>query len=342
MQYMNDIKCPYKILIADGGEDKSIEAHLLDSSNYPNLNYEYIRYSHDVTLKDYLLKLEDVLTRVRTKYVLNADNDDFYLFDRIQTILSFLDKNEDYVACRGLLVNLSVMKRSGEARMAQGDHYLAFSTHANSIEDDDAFDRVDVLCRDMSKYDYYGNWYSVLRTSAMLEVWKSIVKLEISEMIVNEMLTHILINMRGKTKIFTWPFYIRQSSTSQFGDTLVVNNEFLERCLINNNLSKFINAIETLIPFKSQADKEHLLKSVAAWFEVFIYNICLRDLSEQSNHYRFKKWLKRFTIIDIWAWKIYHRIFYKATNIKSKHVILKEIEPYILLKNLEKTGLNSL
>ena len=47
MQYMNDMKCPYKILIADGGKDKSIEEHLLDPSNYPELIYEYIRYPYD-------------------------------------------------------------------------------------------------------------------------------------------------------------------------------------------------------------------------------------------------------------------------------------------------------
>ena len=36
MEYMNDLSCPYKILIADGGIDKEVENHLLDKNNYPN------------------------------------------------------------------------------------------------------------------------------------------------------------------------------------------------------------------------------------------------------------------------------------------------------------------
>ena len=34
MNYMNDIKCPYPILIADGGADKHIEMHLENNKNY--------------------------------------------------------------------------------------------------------------------------------------------------------------------------------------------------------------------------------------------------------------------------------------------------------------------
>ena len=40
MKYMSDQRCPYKILIADGGADKLIEKKLNNSKNYPHLNPE--------------------------------------------------------------------------------------------------------------------------------------------------------------------------------------------------------------------------------------------------------------------------------------------------------------
>ncbi len=39
MHYMNTIQCKYKIIIADGGDDKEIEYKLIDKTNYPNINY---------------------------------------------------------------------------------------------------------------------------------------------------------------------------------------------------------------------------------------------------------------------------------------------------------------
>ena len=41
MSYMNQICCPYKILIADGGDDLEVENILKVNSNYPNIIYEY-------------------------------------------------------------------------------------------------------------------------------------------------------------------------------------------------------------------------------------------------------------------------------------------------------------
>ena len=49
MNYYNQIGLPFKVLIADGGKDKSIEK-LADKSLFPNIDYEYIRYPYDENL----------------------------------------------------------------------------------------------------------------------------------------------------------------------------------------------------------------------------------------------------------------------------------------------------
>src|SRR5262245_43538562 len=101
MQYMHDMRCPYKILIADGGEDSAIEQHLRKHENYPYLDYDYIRYPYDATIEDYFKKLESVISRVESEYLLLADNDDFYLLECIPDILAFLDAQKDYVGAKG-------------------------------------------------------------------------------------------------------------------------------------------------------------------------------------------------------------------------------------------------
>tara|TARA_B110000008_G_C16479431_1_gene367481 strand:- start:130 stop:435 length:306 start_codon:yes stop_codon:yes gene_type:complete len=61
MRYMNDQCCPNKILIADGGADEGIESELHNPTNYPNLDYEYLRYLFDNDWKDFYAKQLDFL-----------------------------------------------------------------------------------------------------------------------------------------------------------------------------------------------------------------------------------------------------------------------------------------
>ena len=53
MKYMDLLNFPYKILIADGGENVEIQQVLENKDNFPNLNYDYIRYPYDNTLDDF-------------------------------------------------------------------------------------------------------------------------------------------------------------------------------------------------------------------------------------------------------------------------------------------------
>ena len=49
MSYANSINFPFKVLIADGGKDKAVPTALSNRANFPNVDYEYIRYPYDQT-----------------------------------------------------------------------------------------------------------------------------------------------------------------------------------------------------------------------------------------------------------------------------------------------------
>ena len=66
LRYLNGISCPYPILIADGGDDADLEAHLRNGANYPQLRYDYVRYPVDEDYRRYYLKLADAIERVTT------------------------------------------------------------------------------------------------------------------------------------------------------------------------------------------------------------------------------------------------------------------------------------
>ena len=333
MQYMNDIECPYKILIADGGADSAIEQHLRNHGiNYPYLNCEYVRYPYDATHEDYYKKFENILSLVESEYLLLADNDDFYLLERIPEILAFLDAHNDYVGARGQLVNLTLFSKTGVSSETRSSRYAAVSRNAVSIDCASPFDRVENLCRGMSTHDYYANWYCVFRAEPFHDIWKSLVTLPIKEMIVLEVLVHVLMTARGKIKITSKPFYIRQSHTSLFGDTLVIGNEFLERCIFNNTLSGFGLAIDQFFTDEGEKERHRLVKAIAAWFEVFVTNIYLSRLrARKSFMFRLREKIKFSPQIYLWLSWVYFRVAHHVLPIpKRSRVRLKVIERYIL------------
>lgn len=331
MRYMNDMRCPYRILIADGGADSAVELHLRNDENYPHLDYEYIRYPYDATIEDFYKKFENVISRVESEYLLIADNDDFYLLERIPDILAFLDIHKDYVGARGQRADLTLFDKFGSSGLTSGVRYLAVFNEALSIESASPYERVEALCKDMGKYDYYMNWYCIFRSASLQEVWKSLITLPIKELIVTEVLMQVLMVMRGKIKIMLYPFYVRQSNTSMLCDTLIEGNGFLERCMINNSLSEFGLAVDQFVSVGNKEERDRLLRAIAAWLEVVVSQIYLGRLAKTSFMFSLREKIRRSPLLGPWASWVYYRIAHLFLPLQQRTPVrLKTIEPYIL------------
>jgi glycosyltransferase domain-containing protein len=101
MSYANEVRFPFKVLIADGGADESVRGILSDKGRFPNLDYEYVRYPYDRTYSQYYAKAADVLSQVRTPLVVMADNDDFFVIDGLKECVDFMAEHREYSACGG-------------------------------------------------------------------------------------------------------------------------------------------------------------------------------------------------------------------------------------------------
>lgn len=332
MRYMNDMRCPYRILIADGGKDEAVEANLRQPENYPHLDYEYIRYPYDGSLNVFLNKLENITSRVQTDYLLQADNDDFYLLDRIPDLLAFLEQHPEHVGARGQLVNFEVFDPRGKRNgLTAGTRYKAICNHAPSINADNGLERIEALCRDMSKYDYYANWYCIFRASAFQEIWKNLVTLQVKEIIVLEILSHVMMAKKGKIHIAPTPFYLRQSNTSEFGDTLVIGNEFLERCLVNNAFSEFAIAVDRFVPVDGPEERVCILKAIASWLEVFVANSYQTRVRSNTVGARLRRSVKATPYMGAAIERWYVGCSHLLAPMRQRQVLRFEtVEPYIL------------
>jgi glycosyltransferase domain-containing protein len=181
--HANKARLPYRFLLADGGVNEAFARHLEnDKETWPQLDLEYIRYPDDADYKRYFAKVNDALQRVRTPYVMLADNDDFLGFDGIESSIDFLEANADYACARGRIAAFAIysgLKNPGGGIQGRLNG-LRFSYDTASIDAPRATDRL----RQGALVP--GQFYAIYRTAALTAIWQEVVEIGFSDLMLHE------------------------------------------------------------------------------------------------------------------------------------------------------------
>ena len=181
--HANKMRLPYRFLLADGKVHGAVARRLESSRNdFPNLDIEYVRYPDDAGYSQFFAKMSDVLKRVRTPYVMLADNDDFLGFDGIERALEFLDANVDYICARGHSLNFSIYSGSGNAYGGVYGKFNCFymQREFKTVPSATARERLyhGGLCHSV--------YYAVFRTAAPVCIWHEIAEIDFSDLMLYE------------------------------------------------------------------------------------------------------------------------------------------------------------
>ncbi|MBI2713830.1 MAG: TIGR00180 family glycosyltransferase [Rhizobiales bacterium] len=181
--HANKARLPYRFLLADGQVNEAVARRLEDSrKEFPELDIEYVRYPDDTDYSRYFAKMFDAMQRVRTPYVMHADNDDLLGFHGIERALDFLDANTDYVCARGRVVTFSVYSGIGGSNRGVSGRFNRFVMHGDSkdVVDPTATERLRQggLCNAL--------YYAIYRTAAPVCIWREITEIDFSDMMLHE------------------------------------------------------------------------------------------------------------------------------------------------------------
>lgn len=180
--YANRLRLPYRFLVADGEVHPTI-ARLLENSGgtFPHLDIEYVRYPDDTSYRHYCRKMADASTRVRTRYVMHADNDDFLLPAGIGHCIRFLESHRDYVCCRGGVGGFELAPHPASGLSGVLGPFKRLESRygkyygGGDLGDEAAAQRI----RAGFGQEYISNFYNVFRSDALGVVWQEIVALNL-------------------------------------------------------------------------------------------------------------------------------------------------------------------
>lgn len=254
MSYANAIKLPFKVLIADGGKDETVTELLANRANFPDVDYEYVRYPYDETYTDFYAKLVDGIGRVKTPFVVHADDDDFFIVDGLMRSVDFLRDHPDYSSCRGTIAGITVNSdvKYAEFNCVYGKD-VSFQRHMyppGSTLQATAAERV------RSQFaTYRANWYDVYRTEDSKAIFQVLLDLNTKDLILAQHVPMLLGVAAGKVHRDSYLYLVRQIESpwdSTRAETRKKGDHF-DRMLLESwsqDFKSFVDAIAAAVAGK--------------------------------------------------------------------------------------------
>lgn len=305
LSYANQIRFPFKVLIADGGGDEGIPRRLADRTSFPHLDYEYVRYPFDATYGHYYSKIADALSRIRTPFAVMADNDDFFVVDGLQKAIAFLKTHADFSACSGHIGTFWVWDSTQSGHQGvYGDRIEYRSSHAPiSLPQDSAVERVRAHSR---RYDT-NTYYAVQRTTDMRTRFEALRHADLRDLFLAEFLVFFLISIAGKVKGHDALYLARQvNSADRSAEThQKADGSYVDRMLVptwSRDFEQFIEVVSQALQDKERISPDEARRLARDCYKTAIapdlLNCILREPSVPSMSPMMTRIVHRWVDLD--------------------------------------------
>lgn len=298
MNYAHKISFPYRIMIADGGKDKKVQAIFSKPGHFPNVSYQYIRYPYDQSYSDYYKKVADALSRVETQFVTVADNASFYVFNGLRRSAEFLYLHPDYSVCGGRVgyFKIGPFDKFSEHIRIYGKEVQFFSKLYNlrNITDETATKRV------CNHFQHYApTYYDVHRTEELRFYFEALTDVNIKDIFLAELFTSFLTVCAGKIRKLDYLYMLRQMGhrTSAAGAHIKKNGDHFDRMLLeswSDDFSKFVYAVASEVGKRDEVPKIDAQQQIRNGYRMHIAPHIVRALSTQEKKAKryMLEWLK--------------------------------------------------
>ena len=283
LKHLESYHLKSQIFIADGSISNEAEIFF---KTFSNVNILYKRYPPDNNLQDFYLKFSSIIGLVNTEYVLLADNDDFFIFDELPKFITFLDNNSEYVSCGAQQASLNLFDLYyNKVKSPIGVNYFAtFFTHNKSIIEIDPIARLRRFAKFCNNELLWSNWYNLHRTKTILKCSESMLSTNFKEIVISELLFHLVLLKDGLSKSFNTPFYVRQEGTSQVTAKLNHDDPLSARINSPKSISEFKLLLKYLEEVFISIDSKELSEVLEIW-NLEMQTLDLESIKNESNFF---------------------------------------------------------
>lgn len=300
ISYFEKSSLNINVLIADGSKHKS------DLFNQNKL-FDYHYFGPDKDFPTYRNKVIKALEKIKTKYVLFASNDDFYIKNGIQKALTILKKNKKYSSARGSIKAFRVISLD--------------EIYGKLLLYDDLYTYKSIVSNTSSKRilefvkKSNGLWHDVVKKDLILSAWKNSKRFNFDNIIIHDLYTFFYISAKGKCIRSKYIYMMHQNHiNSESHEEKYQNMEFkLAKIISNTQMGK--NFLDKIYDLAASDNKNIQYNFRNDFIKLFYYEYILKRIENRKQNFLNKSLISRFK-------------FYLA----DKYVIL-----YLIYSNLKYT-----
>lgn len=242
----------FRIIIADGSKKK----YPLNKNLNDHLEIEHVKTTYDKDHLTYMRKLEYVIgKKVKTKYTLIADDDDFYIVKKLEDYTNFLLKNPDYVGCGGNILKFELQKFQLDKPI-----FTNFNKSKQvNLENDNRIDRIRTI---LNVNTYSEVYYDILKTKVLSKSFSDFININKKNVNYRFVEFYIMVNAlsNGKLKRFDNYYLMRQEDYQSSTSAGIINN--ISSLFFQNWSENYFNLL------KYTEKKFELKKNDKLYFEI--------------------------------------------------------------------------
>jgi glycosyltransferase domain-containing protein len=209
--YYNLNKVDYTFFLADSSKKKKFNQKYFDKK-FPFIKIFYKSFPTDKNGNSYAKKMLNISKKVKSEYVYQCANDDFFNPLFIKKAEKFLDKNKSYSFVGGIVRNVKIVQLFkpvndfGIIRFQEKNQYYNYKGIYRNINHANYEKRI-IFCLSSLPFE------AVLKKNTYNEVWKLINEFKINNFHEIDWFLNIIPLVHGKKKLLNIISTIRQSNT---------------------------------------------------------------------------------------------------------------------------------
>ncbi|WP_440915351.1 TIGR00180 family glycosyltransferase [Candidatus Pelagibacter sp.] len=296
LSYYNTNKVNHLFYIADGSKEKRFNQKYLEKK-FPNVRFKYRSFPFDKNFKLFTKKMFEVAKAIKTQYVYQIANDDFFNPNFIKKSELFLSKNKSYNFVGGKVLNFKIIQPFkkvndfGFFKMDKKVQYWRYKNAYKSINSNSRIKRVENFLMSLT-------YECLIKKSTYLEIWKYAYKFKIANSFELNWFMNIIPLINGKKHFINMTSVLRQSNTHEglglsemlktgakkkrYINFLIFlqKQKILTSKLLLAKLKKVENSSIDIIDPTTSEGKKHIFKT--KWFPIY-YSI--NNIIKNTNYY---------------------------------------------------------
>jgi len=213
LSYYNINKVNHLFYIADGSKKKKFNQKYLEKK-FPNVRLKYKSFPFDKNFKLFTKKMFEVAKGIKTQYVYQIANDDFFNPNFVKKSELFLSKNKSYNFVGGKVLNFKIIQPFkkvndfGYFKMEKKVQYWHYKKVYKSNNSNSRIKRVENFLTSLT-------YECLIKKSTYLEIWKYAHRFNVANSFELNWFMNIIPLINGKKHFINMTSVLRQCNTHE-------------------------------------------------------------------------------------------------------------------------------